>query len=139
MEAIDLATIPSLPGTTRLVHSCAHAGWTPPESIAGRGTSSYSTRCPCTPTVTARDDALRAIVTGAWRHPAGIHILEHRTTLLGLRRSAQMLSHRDTLVLAVGDDLAEILFDEKGRCRDRETNALVRRAAGLCAASGVVL
>ena len=80
-----------------------------------------------------------AIVTGAWRHPAVIHILEYRTTLLGLRRSAQILSHRDTLLLAIGDNLAEILFDEKGRCRDREANALVRQAAGLCAGSGIDL
>ena len=74
---------------------------------------------------------------GAWKRPDAIHIKEGRASLLGLQRGCRRAECRGRVILSVGDNMSEILGCEKGRARDRELNALCRRATALRVAANV--
>jgi len=76
------------------------------------------------------DSALAAprwqlVVRGAFLFPAPIHVLEGRTTLLGLRRATRSVAAHGCRVLSIGDNLPSMMAFEKGRC----ANPVLRQLA----------
>lgn len=77
------------------------------------------------------------IVAGAWRHAQRIHIHEARAAVMGLVRAVSANGAEDCIVISLGDNLAELLAQERGRASNRGLNALCRKAAAWQAISGV--
>lgn len=78
----------------------------------------------------------RRVVVGAWKRPEPIHLLEACRTLMGLRREVcQGVS--DSIVVSLGDNLAEVSAFEAGRAFDLALNRLCRQAAALALVSHV--
>ena len=82
-------------------------------------------------------DRWHRVMAGAWRRPEAIHNKEARAALLGLRRAAQQPRNYGRSLLSLGDNLSEILAFDRGRARDHELLALVRRGAGVQIATGI--
>ena len=71
----------------------------------------------------------RRLVAGAWRRPGKIHCKEARAALLGLQREAADPASHGAVVLSFGDNLAETLAFDRGRAKDWELLALVRKGS----------
>lgn len=68
------------------------------------------------------------LIAGAWKSSGTIHCKEARAALVGLRRECSDHRSHGHLLLAFGDNLAEVLAFDRGRARDFELQSLVRRA-----------
>ena len=82
----------------------------------------------------------RLILAGAWAgHSTSlpIHILECRTSLMGLRRAAVTRAAEDTVVVSLGDNMGDVLSTERGRASDFGLNALCRQACSWQWAAGI--
>ena len=69
------------------------------------------------------------VLAGAWAGADAIHNKEARVGALALQRAFRRPHDHGHVILGIGDHLAEILASEKGRSKDREPNAVLRRAA----------
>ena len=123
------------------------------EEAACSGTGDASTffgeaSVPAVPEVFEDRSAWTRLVVGAWRAPDFIHNLECSTSLIGLYDGCQAVDRRreldagefgdhgagvtlwDTVVLSVGDNMADLLSTDNGRATNRNLNCLCRRSAG---------
>ena len=88
------------------------------------------------------DSALAAhrwqlVVRGAFLFGAPIHVLEGRTTLLGLRRATRSVAAHGCRVLSIGDNLSSMMAFEKGRCANPVLRQLACQAASRQLATGI--
>ncbi|CAK0816768.1 unnamed protein product, partial [Prorocentrum cordatum] len=88
------------------------------------------------------DSALAAhrwqlVVRGAFLFPAPIHVLEGRTTLLGLRRATRSVAAHGCRVLSIGDNLSSMMAFEKGRCANPVLRQLACQSAARQLATGI--
>ena len=79
----------------------------------------------------------RCLIKGRWKRPEAIHCKEARAAFYGLEREAALPDGHDEVVLAAGDNLAEVLASERGRARCRELLGLVRRGAAVRLAANI--
>ncbi|CAK0861131.1 unnamed protein product, partial [Prorocentrum cordatum] len=77
------------------------------------------------------------VVRGAFLFSAPIHILEGRTTLLGLRRATRSVAAHGCRVLSIGDNLSSMMAFEKGRCANPVLRQLACQAAARQIATGI--
>ena len=71
----------------------------------------------------------RRVVVGAWRDAGSIHLKEGRTSLMALRREARTPASHGLTILSLGDNMSELLAQDRGRAADHALNALCRRSA----------
>ena len=88
------------------------------------------------------DSALAArrwqlVVRGAFLYGAPIHVLEGRTTLLGLRRATRSVAAHGCRVLSIGDNLSSMMAFEKGRCANPVLRQLACQSAARQLATGI--
>ena len=69
------------------------------------------------------------VLAGARARDDAIHSKEASVSALALQRALRRPHDHGHVILGIGDNLAEILASEKGRSKDRELNAVLRRAA----------
>ncbi|CAK0883490.1 unnamed protein product, partial [Prorocentrum cordatum] len=77
------------------------------------------------------------VVRGAFLFPAPIHVLEGRTTLLGLRRATRSAAAHGCRVLSIGDNLSSMMAFEKGRCANPVLRQLACQSAARQLATGI--
>lgn len=70
------------------------------------------------------------VVCGAWGHARRIHLHEAKAALLGLRRACTAPRSEDRIVVSLGDNMGELLGQERGRARNIGLNACCRQSAG---------
>jgi len=71
------------------------------------------------------------VVVGAWKSEAAIHLKEGRASLLGLKIQARSPGIVASIVPALGDNMGEVVANDRGRGRDKAVNALCRRGAAI--------
>ena len=71
------------------------------------------------------------VVVGAWKSEAAIHLKEGRVSLLGLKIQARSPGIVGSIVPALGDNMGEVVANDRGRGRDKAVNALCRRSAAI--------
>ncbi|CAK0843206.1 unnamed protein product, partial [Prorocentrum cordatum] len=98
------------------------------------------TGIPAVPQTVTHPGRWRLVVAGAWSGSSTrlpIHILECRTSLMGLRRAAVCRAAEDSIVVSLGDNMADVLATERGRASDFGLNALCRQSCAWQWAAGV--
>ena len=69
------------------------------------------------------------VIKGGFRFDEAIHMLEGRTTLLGLVRMSRSTGFHGSRFLSIGDNLSSLLAFERGRARDWGLRRLTRMSA----------
>eukprot|EP00972_Heterocapsa_arctica_P001072 151169-Heterocapsa_arctica.AAC.1 len=131
-ELLEAAPSPAVPGRVAGVSQAARRA-----AFVGRPHAEVTGRVPRLPDGLLVASRWRRVVAGAWSRPAAIHNKEARAALLGLRRAAGSVWMHDSLLLSLGDNLSETLANDRGRARDRELLAIVRRGAAIQLACGI--
>ena len=80
-------------------------------------------------------DRWHTLVAGTWLRQETIHVLERRTSLLGLVRASWGPAGPGKVHVTLGDNLSSILAFEKGRCGGPALRRLVQRAGAICMAA----
>ena len=73
----------------------------------------------------------RRCVVGAWTDESAVHMKEARVALLGLKRHARDPRSAHSVVLSLGDNMGEVLAQDKGRAADHALNAVCRRGCAV--------
>ena len=95
-------------------------------------------RVPRLPDSLLEPDRWKLVVEGAWKSTSGIHTLEARISLLGLRRASRSVKSHGKRVLSLGDNMAEIVASEKGRASDFSLRSLIKRSAAYQLGCGII-
>ena len=77
----------------------------------------------------------RTVVAGAWQRDETIHVLEARTSLIGLFRASRGAAGHGQVHLSLGDNLSSIMAFEKGRAKDPALRRICQRAGAICIAA----
>ena len=70
----------------------------------------------------------RRVIVGAWRDAGSVHFKEGRASLMVLRREARAPASHGLTVPSLGDNMSELLAQDRGRAADHALNALCRRS-----------